>query len=73
MADAQDRAAWNHTFAILAQIRNFHCDPKKSKPIDVRQFCPHLRTEKRAPPPTPEQRELLRAAFPGKKKRQQEA
>jgi hypothetical protein len=70
MADACERSAWNHTFAIVAQIHNYHRDPKKSEAIDWRQYCPHLRQEKpkRAPPPTPEQRALLRELFPGERR-----
>jgi hypothetical protein len=70
MAEARDRAAWNHTFAIVAQIHNYHRDPNKSQAIDWRLCCPHLAggptKPKRAPPPTPEQRAMLRQMFPAK-------
>lgn len=72
MAEAKDRAAWNRTFAVLAQICNANRDPKKGKSIDPMQFFPWhdggsaIRGGK-APPPTAEDRAALRLAFPGKK------
>lgn len=67
MAEAADRAAWNRTAALLAQIYNANLDPKKGKPIDPMQFFPWERDRKQqAPPPTPEEREMLGRAF-GKK------
>jgi hypothetical protein len=72
MAEARDIAEWQHTFAIVAQIHNYHRDPKRSEAIDWRKFCPHLNRGQtaKAQPPTPEQREMLRAMFPGKKRKE---
>lgn len=69
MAEAKDRAAWNRTFAVLAQIYNANRDPKKTDSIDPMQFFPWDRQQKeQALPPTPEDREMLRRAFPGKRR-----
>jgi len=69
MAEAKDRAAWNRTFAVLAQLFNANRDPEKTKPIDPMQFFPWDRSPKeQASPPTPEDRQMLRRAFPGRKK-----
>lgn len=68
--EQEDRLRWNHTWAVLAQVHNYHRDPKRSKAIDTRQFFPwgnrgrHLP----APPPTAEDREMLRKVFAGGKK-----
>lgn len=69
MAEAKDRAAWNRTFALMAQLHNAFRDPKKTDPMDPMQFFPWQRAEnQQAPPPTAEEREMLRQAFPGKRK-----
>jgi hypothetical protein len=70
MSEARDIAEWQHTFAIVAQIHNYHRDTKRSEAIDWRQFCPHLDHGKTTspPPPTPEQQAMLQAMFPGKKR-----
>ncbi len=69
MAEAADRAAWNRTFAVLAQIYNANRDPKKTEPIDPMQFFPWDKARnQQAPPPTAEDRQMLRRAFPPKKK-----
>lgn len=69
MAEAADRARWNRTFAVLAQLSNAFRDPKKTEAIDPMQFFPWQRAEnQQAPPPTPDEREMLRQAFPGKRK-----
>jgi len=69
MAEAKDRSCWNRTFAVLAQIHNAHRDPEKTEPMDPMRYFPWSRLEKeQAPPPTSEDREMLRRAFPGKKR-----
>lgn len=69
MAEAKDRVAWNRTLAVLAQIYNANRDPKKAEPIDPMQFFPWDKPQKeQAPPPTPGERQMLRRAFPGKKR-----
>jgi len=67
MAEARDRAAWNRTMAVLAQLYNANRG-QDARPIDPMQFF-HWQAPrpKMAPPPTPEQREWLRANF-GKKR-----
>ena len=68
MAEARDRASWNRTFAVLAQLHNANRDPKKTEAIDPMQYFPWSRPEKQqASPPTAEDRRMLRRAFPGKK------
>ena len=68
MAEVRDRAAWNRTFAVLAQIFNANRDSKTTKPIDPLQFYPWgLGTREQAPPPTEGDRQMLRRAFPGKR------
>lgn len=76
MAEAADRTAWNRTFAVLAQISNSNRDPDKTEPIDPMQFFPWddgESQEKQAPPPTPEERDMLRKAFSGKRGRKPKA
>jgi len=69
MAEAADRAAWNRTFAVVAQLYNAFRGPKRHEAIDPMQFFPWQRAENRpAPPPTPEERAMLRQAFSGKRK-----
>jgi len=69
MAEAADRARWNRTFAVLAQLFNANRDPQKTKPIDPMQFFPWDKGPKeQAPPPTEEDRKMLRRAFPGRRK-----
>jgi len=64
MAEAKDRAAWNRTFAVLAQIHNANRDPKKTEPIDPMQFFPWDKARnQQAPPPTAEDRQMLRRAI----------
>jgi len=71
MAEAKDRASWNHTFAVLAQLYNAFRDAEKGEGIDPLLFFPWERPKQEpAPPPTPEEREMLRRAFPGNKKSQ---
>ncbi len=66
--EAEDKLAWNRTFAVIAQIYNVNRDPKRSRPIDPMQFCPYRskRHQLPAPPPTAEDREMLRKLYPGK-------
>lgn len=71
MAEARQKAvdvlAWNHTAAVLAQIYNVN-RPQGARAIDPMQFYPWDKTSSgsnRAPPPTAEERALLRKAFPG--------
>jgi len=65
MAEARDRAAWNRTRAVLAQLYNVNRDPKKGKPIDPEQFFPwDDAAAQAAPPPTDVDRELLQQTFP---------
>jgi hypothetical protein len=67
MAEARDRSAWNRTLALLAELFNVNRDPKKTKPIDPMQFFPWSQPRlEQAPPPTEEDREMLRHLFPGK-------
>jgi len=69
MAEARDRAAWNRTFAVLAQLFNANRDPKKAQPIEPMQFFPWDTAKPRqAPPPTEADRAALRRAFPGGRK-----
>ena len=68
MAEVRDRAAWNRTFAVLAQMFNANRDPEKTRAIDPMVFFPWgKRTEQQAAPPTAEERQMLRRAFPGKR------
>jgi len=66
MAEARDRAAWNRTRAVLAQLYNVNRDPKRGKPIDPERFFPWDDVAKKpaAPPPTDADRELLKRIFP---------
>ena len=69
--EAADKLAWNHTLAILAQIYNVNRDAKRGqRAMDPLQFCPYHRSKHRppAPPPTAEDREMLRQLYPGKKR-----
>lgn len=67
MAEARDRSLWNRTFALLAQLYNVNRDPKRSRPIDPLQFFPwDNKVREPAPPPTENDLEMLRRAFPGK-------
>ena len=67
MAEARDRTAWNRTFAVLAQLFNTNRDPHKTQGIDPLQFFPWDKAvREQAPPPTVEDRKMLRRAFPGK-------
>ena len=69
MAEARDRAAWNRTFAVLAQLCNANRNPDHGQAIDPVQFFPWDQgQQKQAPPPTPEEREMLRRRFPGRRK-----
>ncbi len=67
--EAEDKRAWNRTMAVLAQIYNSNRDPKRSRAIDPLQFCPYLaaRNRRPSPPPTAEDRAMLRKLFPGKR------
>jgi hypothetical protein len=68
MAEVRDRAAWNRTFAVLAQLFNANRDPEKTRPIDPMVFFPWgKQTEEQAPAPTDEERQMLRRAFPKKR------
>ena len=68
MTEAKDRAAWNRTFAVVAQLANVNRDPKKTKAIDIMRFFPwSLPAPKAAPPPDKAEREALRKTYPGKK------
>ena len=68
MAEAKDNAAWNRTCALMAKWHNAFSE-KDSETIDPMLFYPWAldRQEKNAPPPTEEERAMLREAFPGKK------
>lgn len=72
MAEARDHAAWNRTFAQMAQISNL-CREKDSEAVDPMIFYPWSREHEKltAPPPTEEELVMLREAFPGKKGRTQ--
>ena len=53
MAEVRDRAAWNRTFAVLAQLFNANRDPEKTRPIDPMAFFPWgKQAEEQAPAPT---------------------
>ena len=67
MAEARDRAAWNRTCALLAQLYNAN-RAEGSQPIDPMQFFPwHDESDEApAPPPTPEQERMLERMFGGK-------
>ncbi len=68
MAEARDRADWNRTFAILAQIYNANRDPDKSTPSDPMQFFPWEKPKPaRALPATAADVALLKHMYPGKK------
>jgi hypothetical protein len=52
MADARNRAGWNHTSHILCLIANVNRDPKKGrafKPADFNPYGQSRRNSKRAP------------------------
>jgi len=68
MAEAADKAAWNRTFAVVAQIYN-SVREKKAEAIDPMAFYPWAQ-EKRtnAPPPTKEQDAMLSQVFSPKPK-----
>lgn len=68
MTEAKDRAAWNRTFAVVAQLSNVNRDPQKTTAIDIMRFFPwSLDVPKAAPPPTDSDRKALRKAYPGRK------
>jgi hypothetical protein len=68
MAEARDKAAWNRTFAVVAQLYNT-VRGEKSEAIDPMQFFPWERPEKvKALPPTPEQEAMLDKMFSPKPK-----
>ena len=46
MAEGQGRAAWGHTSALLALIRNAHRDPKTTRPSKPRDFDPYSQRDK---------------------------
>lgn len=70
MAEARDRARWNRTFALLAQLYNANRNPKRTRPIDPLQFFPwDKHVQEQAPPPTESDLKMLRKAFPGKRNR----
>jgi len=70
MAEARDRACWNRTFAVLAQLYNANRDPKHSQAIDPVQYFPWDQgQQKQAPPPTPEERQMLRRRYPGQRRK----
>lgn len=65
MAEAADRAAWNRTFAEMANLHN-KFRGEKDEAIDPMQFFPWDGgggQNQRAPEPTPEQEVALEAAF----------
>jgi len=63
MAEAADRAAWNRTFAVLAQIYNANRG-EGGEPIDPLQYFPWERPGPQKPkPPTPMQDAWLSANF----------
>lgn len=67
MAEAADKAAWNRTFAVVAQIFN-SVRSEKVEAIDPMLFYPWERPQKAAAkPPTPAQDALLTKLFPAKK------
>ncbi len=69
MAEARDRAEWNHTFAVLTQISNANRDPKESEPQDPMQFFPWGKPKRaKALPATAADIALLKHMYPGKKK-----
>jgi hypothetical protein len=70
MAHARQRVEWGRAASIIAKIHNVNCT-KDRDTLPPSAFMPSTmagRTaKKKAPPPTVEERELLRRAFPGKK------
>jgi len=67
MAEARDRAAWNRTFAGLAQLYNIY-RPEGAERVSPLAFFPWESPEPpQAPPPTEEDRVVLRELFPGRK------
>ena len=68
MAEACDRAEWNRTFAVMAQMYNANRDPKTTQPVDPMRYYPWDRAaDLPAPPPAAAERERLRRRFPGRK------
>ena len=68
MAEVRDRAAWNRTFAVLAQLFNANRDPEKTRAIDPMVFFPWgKRTDEQPASPTAEERQILRLAITGKR------
>ena len=65
MAEAADRAAWNRTCAVLAQIYNLGRG-EGDRPVDPMRFCPWDRKRPLPPPPSPEEVEMLKKLFPAK-------
>lgn len=70
MAEAADKAHWNRTFALIAQLHNLlttedseHIDPMQFFPWDVPQ-----KPKLKARPITPEVDAMLSKMFPGGKK-----
>jgi hypothetical protein len=43
MADARQRAAWQHTASVLALLANCHRDPKKTRAFKPADFDPFAR------------------------------
>jgi len=71
MALARQRAEWGRAASIIAKIHNVNCTQQRdTRPPSA--FMPGTMSgrvvQKKAPPPTAEERELLRRAFPGKKR-----
>ncbi len=68
MAEARDRAAWNRTLAVLAQMYNANRG-KNDQPEDPMQFFPwHEGTKRKVtPPPSKADLAMLKHTFPGKK------
>ncbi len=65
MAEARDRVAWNHTFAILAQIYNANRDPENSEPADPMDFFPWEKPKPaKTPPATEADIKLLEKMYP---------
>lgn len=65
MAEAKDKAAWNRTFAIMAQIRNTVVAHARDA-VNPMEFYPWTVVAERvnAPPPTPAQEAALSEVFP---------
>jgi len=50
MAEAREKAAWNHTSALMALTFNMWRDPKKTRPREAADFHPYMARGKEGVP-----------------------